>query len=427
VKNKFMKKILTLTASAALLGLAVLPALATSSAGNNCTNGTTGPFSTNNCTINNTSSVTVRNYNDAVIINDVESKSNTGGNKADYNTLGGTIYTGNSTNNTTVSSVANIVTTNITGGPAMSGNSGSNNVTGPMSVNNIGVRNNLDMLVDNQNTATVLNKVEADSNTGDNSASTNTGPGFIRTGNAVLGLQVGTHVNDILQDINAGAGGSGGNMAWNGTTGPFSTNNVTLNNSVDMRVLNFQDMVVKNNVEAESNSGENEAKKNTLGGDILTGDSFAGVGVNTEGNIVTTYLAAPMGGFGNAGGNSVTGPGGEYNGTDPGTNDVYVNNNQNILVDNQNNKCQSHNADTTAEVLHDYYHHRGDNFGYTSGQDQKCQTEDLGVTNNVDASSVTGENSASTGTGAGGIASGFAQLVQSALVHMNDIYQSIGY
>lgn len=412
-----MKKIATLAASAALLGAAILPALAT---GNNCENTTTGPFSTNNCVINNSSNVSVTNYQDAVIINKVTSRSNTGNNSADYNTLGGSIYTGNATNNTVVSSVANIATTNITGGPAMSNNWGSNNVTGPFSGNEVYLNNRLRVDVDNQNTAFVKNDVDATSSTGDNSASTNTGPGVIRTGDSWLGLSVGTHANDVLTNIEAGAGGSGGNNGWNGTTGPFSTNNVVINNDAAARVRTYQDLVVKNYVDAFANTGNNSADTNTLGGDILTGDANAGVGVNTEGNISTTLVSMALGAFGNAGGTLVSGP---YS-----DNQVYLNNNQDIQVDNQNNKCRSHNADTLPELLHE--RRWGDEWNTVLDgieKKRKCNPADLGVRNDIDSYVNTGDNSASTGTGPGYIVDGWANLVESVVTHFNDVLTNIGH
>lgn len=269
-----MKKIVTFAASAALLAAAVIPAMAV---GNNCSNGTTGPFSENSCTVNNTSNVTVNNINDAQITNNVRSEANSGGNHASYNTLGGSITTGNATLNTTVSTVANINTTNITGGPAMSGNSGSNNVTGPgagyygagdsglggiygQGTNDVYINNAQDLTVNNSNTAFVTNDVKSTSETGDNRADFNTGPAAIRTGSAALSLGVATHVNDNFTTLNAGAGGSGGNSAGNSTTGPFSENGVTLNTTADVLVNNINDMVVKNRVNADASSGDNAAR-----------------------------------------------------------------------------------------------------------------------------------------------------------------------
>lgn len=402
-----MKKLATLAASAALLAIAIVPALA---AGSSCSNGTTGPFSANNCTINNSSNVTVNNVNDAVITNNVSVRSNTGGNHADLNTLGGTVNTGNSTLNTTVTNVANINTNNITGGPAMGSNWGTNNVTGPFSANDTVIQNSQRLGINNQNTLFVANNVAAESNSGDNTASTNTGPGNIRTGDALLGLVVATHGNDNLNNIIAGAGGSGLNQAGNGTTGPFSANNATINNSSDIFVGNFNDAVIRNNVNVLANSGRNHANTNTLGGSVTTGGAGAGVGVNNEANINTIQIAASMGGFGGAAMNGVTGP---YS-----ANNSWVGNNQNVDVENWNNKCRSHNADTLGHLTEIFS-------ADAELWRPRCQPWNLGVTNNVDALAQTGDNSASTGTGPGSITDGWAQLVQAVKTHLNDSFTQV--
>ena len=100
-----MKKLVTLVGSAALFAAAIIPAIAAS---NDCSNSTTGPFSNNTCSITNTDNISVNNVNDARIYNDVYAKSNTGGNSASYNTLGGSIVTGDSTANVTVSPIAGV-------------------------------------------------------------------------------------------------------------------------------------------------------------------------------------------------------------------------------------------------------------------------------------------------------------------------------
>ena len=128
-----MKKITTFLGAAALLAATLVPAFA---AGNNCGNSTTGPFSNNTCTVNNSSNVTVNNVNDDKIVNNVRTVSNTGGNSASYNTLGGAITTGNASSNVTVSSIANINTTNVTAGFGGGSSSGVNEITGPYSRNN---------------------------------------------------------------------------------------------------------------------------------------------------------------------------------------------------------------------------------------------------------------------------------------------------
>lgn len=404
-----MKKLATIAASAALLVAAVLPV----AAANSCTNGTTGPFSTNNCSINNTSNVTVNNVNDSVVINNIRSVANTGGNSASRNTLGGSITTGNAVLNTTVGTVTNVNTTNITGGPGMGNNSGSNNITGPGNgstngTNDVLIENRQLVNVDNQNTSYVLNNVFALAGTGMNNADENTGPGVIRTGNAGLLLNVNTHNNDNLTNVAAGTGGSGVNSAGNSTTGPFSINDVTISNLADIRVRNYNDMVVNNTVDAIAGTGRNSASTNTLGGNITTGNAGAGVGVNTEGNINTSLVSVPMFSASNEGGNGVTGPG--------SSNDSNLNNDYNVGVDNMNNKCLSHNALTLATLL-----------GSPSVNPLlDCNPWDLGVNNDVNATSNTGRNIADEGTGPAVVVSGIGELIQQVLTHMNDTLTRIG-
>jgi hypothetical protein len=395
-----MKKIATMFTSAALLAAAVIPAIA---AGNSCGSATTGPLSNNYCTINNTSSVTVNNVNDAQISNHVRAVSNTGNNSASFNTLGGAITTGNATLNATISNVANINTTTITGGPAAGSNTGLNEITGPSSFNQAAINNSNRVDVYNSNTATVKNRVDAETNTGDNVADFNTGPASVRTGNAALNVGVGTHVNDSATEVAAGAGGAGPNTVGNSTTGPLSQNFATLNNASDVVVNNVSDLIVGNFVDALANTGRNRASTNTLGGDIATGNAGTGVGVETIGNINTTTVEVAMGGFANDASNGVTGPlSNNYSGVD---------NNQNIVVDNWNNKCQSHNADRLESI----FHHRRSNV-----DEEGCDVEDLGVWNFDYDVANTGDNVSDFNTGGGAVDTGWTSLWKDISTRLND-------
>lgn len=370
-----MKKLATIAGSLALLVATVLPAVA---AGNNCGNSTTGPFATNYCTINNTSNVTVTNSNNATITNNVNATSNSGGNSTSYNTLGGTVHTGNATGNVTVSNVANVNTTTISGGPSGSSNSGMNGITGPYSDNRININNLHTVSVNNTNTAEITNNVNATADSGNNTADYNTGPAEVLTGNSRLGVSVANHANDSATGITAGAGGSAGNSGANDTTGPFSTDYITINNSANASVNNVNDLTLTNNVDVLSRSGVNSADYNTLGGSIGTGGSSAGVGINNEGNINTTTVHMAMGGFMNDGSNGVTGP----------------------FSDNRN------------ELLND--------LGISINNPNTSS-----VTNNNTDVVDTGNNTADYNTGGGGIASGWSDLVKSLLTHVNDTYNLI--
>lgn len=410
-----MKKFATIIGSAALLVSAIVPAIA---ATNDCSNSTTGPFSNNTCTIVNKDTIKVNNVNDAKITNNVSAKSDTGHNSASYNTLGGSINTGDATTNTTVSNVANINTTNITTAYAGGAhNLGGNSITGPYSDNTSKTVNKFSADVYNSNTAEVNNNVDTRSKTGYNDANYNTGPADINTGEAWVGTTVANHVNDSLTRILGGAGGNGSNEAENSTTGPFSNNTVSLRNTLNVDVNNVNDMYVRNNVDADANTGHNDANKNTLGGSIDTGDAFAGVGVDTEGNINSTLIA--MGGFtSNHGENSITGPGGEG---DP--NVVKIENKRDITVDNWNNKCESHNAD---DQLGENGHHDYEWSGLFNRFVRKgCDVNNIGTFNNVDVSNSTGYNDADKNTGGGEVESGMADLWQQVLTHMNDVLTEI--
>ncbi|MBI3379768.1 hypothetical protein HY029_03380 [Candidatus Gottesmanbacteria bacterium] len=400
-----MKKIATLVGAAALLAATLVPALAV----NSCGNSTTGPGSNNTCTVTNTSNVSVNNVNDAQIINNVRTSSNTGGNSASNNTLGGSIVTGNASLNTTVSSVANVNTTNVTAGFGGGNNMGGNSVTGPFSTNNAFITNGYRVDAYNSNTATVKNDVNTTADTGNNSADNNTGPATIRTGNAWLGTGVNNHVNDSLTQVALG-GASGNNTAFNSTTGPFSANNAVVTNSANVTLNNVNDLQVTNWVNVLARTGRNSASNNTLGGDITTGNATGGVVVGTEGNINTSSVAMALGGFANNASSNVTGPSSDNN--------AFITNAQNVVVDNWNDKCRSHNADRLTDPLY--------RDGETGNKTKDCDPANLGVLNDVFASSDAGNSTANNNTGPGSVMAGWASLVQNVLTHLNDNLNVIG-
>ncbi len=365
-----MKKLATVVSAAALFAAAVIPAIG---AGNNCSSDTTGPFSTNYCTVNNSSNVTVTNTNTANVNNDVTARSNSGNNSASYNTLGGAITTGNATLNATVGTVANINTTTVSGGPAGSSNNGSNSITGPYSDNRATFNNLQTVTVNNVNEATVNNTVNVTADSGSNLADYNTGPASVATGNSRLGLAVNNHLNDSATGISAGAGGTGGNSGANSTTGPFSTDYVTINNTATATVTNPNTLYLDNIVDALSRSGNNSASYNTLGGEIGTGSAGAGVGINNEGNISTTTVQMAMGGFANDGSNGVTGP---YS-----DNRLTLLNTLGITVTNPNTSTVNNTDNDTAD---------------------------------------SGSNVSDYNTGGGGVMAGLSDLVKSILNHLND-------
>ncbi len=266
---------------------------------------------------------------------------------------------------------------------------GGNSVTGPFSNNDAFITNRYTVDANNSNTANVTNDVYAKADTGKNKADNNTGPASIQTGRALLNTMVGTHVNDSLTNVSL-TGASGNNTAGNSTTGPFSANNAVVTNSADVTLNNVNDLQVKNNVTVKARTGRNSASNNTLGGSIETGNATAGVGVDTEGNINTSLVAMALGGFANDASSNVTGP--------DSNNDAFITNRKNVVVDNWNNKCLSHNASRIC-----------------------TDPSDLGVFNDVYAKSDAGKNYADNNTGPGDVMAGWASLVQDVLTHLNDV------
>ncbi len=371
-----MKKFISIAGSMAILAASVLPVFAL---GNNCVNETTGPLSDNFCTVTNTNKVKVENKNDADITNIVHVSANTGENSASMNTLGGSVVSGNASVNAGISNTANVNTTSVSGGPAASGNVGNNKVTGPDSLNQIDIANSNDVFVENDNDARVFNKVDASVESGENRANKNTGPAYIHSGDADLAVGVVNRVNDSATAVVGGAGGTGGNQATNQTTGPMSDNFVTMTNDSDVTVDNDNDLDVKNKVFAHVDTGDNSASKNTLGGEIRSGNAVGDLGLETKGNINTTSVTSAMGGFANVSGNAVTGP---------------MSLNQETLTNTQDVEVENHNKDADVK--------------------------------NIDIDNVeTGENRANKNTGGGEVLAGMADLVKRICVYVNDSFTVI--
>lgn len=369
-----MKKFAISVSTLGLFALVVVPALAA----NNCTNDTTGPYSTNYCDIENKSTVSVENNNEATIKNHVTGDVNTGNNSASMNTLGGEVMTGDATGDVTLTNLANVNTTTVTGGGMGGANLGANDTTGPFSDNRVDITNKQRVDVANNNDAYVKNHVDVTSDTGNNEADKNTGPGYVRTGDAWADVDVKTHVNDNMTAISAGAAGVGNNMATNDITGPFSDNYVTIKNRSNIDVDNSNDARVKNWMDVASFSGDNDANKNTLGGEIITGDAVAGVRINNEGNINTSRVMAAMGGFSNVAGTSISGSGSDDRAT--------ITNRQSTDVNNWN---------------------------------------DANIWNHSDVISDTGANDANKNTAGGYVRSGMADMWQTVLTHFNDSLNEI--
>src|SRR3989344_1487588 len=248
--------------------------------------------------------VKLNQYNNAVVLNYVETKSETGDNEAEDNTNGDvSIKTGNAKTTVAVSTAANSNSAWISGG---SGGGGSLSAiisgNGSDSENEIELELENEVELDQQNWAAILNDVEVESETGDNEAEDNTGGEVeIETGDAEADVTVDNMVNFNWADIDA-CGCIEDILAKISGNGTDSENEIEAELESELEVDQYNDFDCKGEfkdacaeVDVELETGDNEAEDNTLGGDdpaIDTGDADAGVHVSNTGNS-NVFGAAP--------------------------------------------------------------------------------------------------------------------------------------
>jgi len=398
--KKIIAKSAALIASASILASTIMPVFA-----DTATNDTTGADSVNTTNVTNTNDVTVTNVSDAFISNRVTTTSNTGGNMASRNTMGGMVQTGDAVTDVAVLNSANINTTMVDMGDGSSGNTAGNSITGALSGNWANILNSNKVNVRNDNTAVISNNVNATSNTGGNMANANTdgAGGMVQSGDAQTLVTLDTRANDSATSV-SGLGNHGSNVVGNSITGFNSDNTANIRNLNDVRVNNVSDAAVWNTAIARSNSGGNMASRNTMGGMVQSGDALVDMGLLTDANINTTSVDVAMGGFGSTSGNSITGADSE--------NWTNLLNRNVVRVNNINNKGQSQDAP-------DY-----DECNPSSGDD-KCDFH-WGVMNFDHDVANTGDNMANANTLPSSVASGIAMVGKYIRVCLNDTLTSIG-
>lgn len=388
-----MKKLITksaaILAAISIVMVGVVPALA-----DTATNDTTGAGSLNQTTVTNTNNVKVVNVSDAYIQNTVKTTSNSGGNSASQNTMGGLVQTGDAQTQVNLINSANINTTVIDMGQDSGSNTAGSSITGADSLNYADIANSNSVYVRNDNTAVLKNDITADANTGGNAANQNTdgGGGKVQTGDAVAVVSLTNRANDSATGI-YGLGNFGTNIVGNSITGYGSLNDASVVNTNVVDVRNVSDASVLNKVRATSTTGANSASQNTLGGLVQSGDALTDLALITDANIVTTNVEAGIPGFQATSGSSVTGA--------ESTNLTDLINSNTIEVVNRNNKGSSEDASDYDGVK-------------------------WGVVNTDIDEANTGGNGADQNTYPGSVASGIASIGKYIRVCLNDTLTSIG-
>ncbi len=148
--------------------------------------------------------------------------------------------------------------------------------------------------VNQNNDAEVLNNVETNADTGNNTASDNTGADVsIDTGDIESTVFVENALNSSSAEVGCCPDDTNLKIDGNGTD---STNEIKLNDTSGSEINISQEANVYNNVNGTANTGNNTANDNT-GGDVSieTGDIYAGGGI-TNGPINVTDVEAGGGG-----------------------------------------------------------------------------------------------------------------------------------
>lgn len=255
-----------------------------------------GVDSTNTTSVNQSTNTTVSQNNAATVTNNISVKSNTGGNDANRNTGGDVkVDTGSAGATVSIENVANRNAATLDSccqglGDVKVLNQGngdsSDNKAKVTSENNTGLFQN--------NAAVFNNDVNVKSNTGKNDANSNTGGDVtVYTGDALVGTAISNSANENRAMVgrragSAGAGdvtiGNSGNGvdSYNKATGVFENTTTALQNNTAL---------ISNLVSTETNTGKNNANRNT-GGEVMidTGRSTVVALLDTRANFNAASL-----------------------------------------------------------------------------------------------------------------------------------------
>lgn len=287
------KLIASSIATVSLLGNAILPVFATETiviSGN-------GSGSTNFATVNQTTTTTVTQSNNAYVTNNVDADADTGDNSAQFNTGGAVaIATGNANVDVTVSNDLNKNLASVDAccdeGDTLVKIDGN----GAYSLNTVTLGLTNATVVDQDNVANVYNNVNSDADTGDNNASLNTGGDVtVVTGKAMVDVDLSTVANVNVAHVGGSAGAGNPTAAFVITgNGAGSGNYITAGLTKAVVLDQDNNAKVTNKVDADADTGDNDAKFNT-GGDVIihTGNADVTVDIDNAVNFNSASLDCP--------------------------------------------------------------------------------------------------------------------------------------
>lgn len=399
------------------------------------------------------SKTTIKNDNDANTQNQIVANSNSGNNKSSYNTGDGNVITGDSNLILSLLNLANTnfvalpgggilfffknILTNLIGNFLIDPTSGEtynmegarvdaeNKDTGAGSNNNTSVSADNSLNIINDNDGKVNNNLNLISNTGNNDASKNTGDGSVTTGDSNVSLNLFNFLNSnfivsgqgILGILNIFGNwmgnlllpktlvtsdntneGTGNITVKNENTGANSVNNANANLGSSTEIENNNDANTDNKIIVSSNTGNNDASKNTGDGSVSTGISNIQVTLknlmnqNIFGDTIIYIMVNVLGKWT---GMNLISLGGTYS-TDPSKSGDITVENTNTGADSINNAGVSLTDSTKIE-----------------------NNNDANLTNNININSNTGNNDASKNTGNGSVTTGDSGVIANILNFMN--------
>lgn len=224
--------------------------------------------------------------NDGDVVNTATADVETGNNEQDRNTEAGDLETGSVDASTDWESVVNdaAMLAGDDDGLEVTGDF-TNDTTGADSDNDndLDVDHDVDLVLDN--IADIVNVLGLTANTGENEQTRNTTAGDIDTGDVEVDSVISNWANNDSGFASASHGTTSVDVTGeNNTTGADSDNDndFDIDNDLDIDVDNDAD--ITNSVTVDATTGGNEQRRNTVGGDISTGDIEVSTDITNEAN-----------------------------------------------------------------------------------------------------------------------------------------------
>lgn len=162
------------------------------------------------------------------------------------------------------------------------------------SVNEVSVDTSTQTTVTQENTVNIANDVQTQSNTGNNSASDNSGDVAIATGDSTTIINVATDVNNTQTTVTDCCESSTATISGNGT-GSTNTVNAAAGGTTTVNTINTA--TVTNTLKGTAVTGNNTANGNGGTVAIATGDILANVGISNKANTTSLSVGGGSGGF----------------------------------------------------------------------------------------------------------------------------------